>query len=515
MDARVVARFESTLPADDDHPYRTGPWRPNVTEWHVRDCDVIGDLPDDLAGVYLRNTENPLHPSLGRYHPFDGDGMLHAVEFGNGSAAYRNRFVRTAGFEAELAAGGPLWAGLAEPPNRSLRDGWGARTRMKDASSTDVVVHAGRALTSFYQCGDLYAHDPTTLEQHGAVRWNEWFPAEGVSAHSKVDPATGELFFFNYSTTAPFLHVGVVDGDGDVVHYTAIELPGPRLPHDLAFTENFAVLNDCPLFWDAELLARGIHAVRFHPDLPTRLGILPRRGGNDDIRWFEASPTYVLHWINAFEDGDEVVVDGFFERNPEATVDRAKPSSTPGRDSAERRMFRFLDATALDPVPYRWRLDLRTGLVKEEALSDTGSEFGTINGDRRGRRYGTCYSLVPEPGWFLFRGIRRTDVDTGRTAEYLAKPGVFVSEAAMAPRRGARAEDDGYVVTLTTDVNEDRSECLVFDAADLTAGPLARVQLPERICSGTHSTWWPTPPDPRVTGHRSVCGRHAPPVTLG
>ena len=61
----------------------------------------------------------------------------------------------------------------------------------------------------------------------------------------------------------------------------------------------------------------------------------------------------------------------------------------------------------------------------------------------------------------------------------------------MAPREGSSAEDDGYVVTFTTDMNRDRSECLVFDASDITAGPVARVRLPERISSGTHSTWWP------------------------
>jgi carotenoid cleavage dioxygenase len=492
VDARVIARFESTLPADDDHPYRTGVWRPNVTEWRVEDCSVTGELPADLNGVYLRNTENPLHPALGRYHPFDGDGMLHAIAFGNGTATYRNRFIRTAGLEAELAAGGPLWAGLAEPPSRSRRDGWGARTRMKDASSTDVVIHAGRALTSFYQCGDLYASDPRTLEQCGAVRWGGWFPREGVSAHPKVDPANDELLFFNYATREPYLNYGIVDASEELVHYTPIELPGPRLPHDMAFTENFAILNDCPLFWDADLLCRGVHAVRFHPDLPTRLGVLPRRGDGSDIRWFEATPTYVLHWINAFEDGDEVIVDGFFERNPEARSVPEAAATTAGRDETERRMFRFLDATALDPVPYRWRLDLRTGAVKEEVISDAVTEFGTISGDRLGRPYRFCYSLLPVPGWFLFRGIQRTDVGTGATDEYVVDDGVFVSEAQMAPRPAACAEDDGYVVTFSTDVNADRSECLVFDAADLAAGPIARVQLPERICAGTHSCWMPT-----------------------
>ncbi len=478
---RVVARYEPTLPADDDHRYRTGAWQPTFTEWSVTDCEVVGELPDDLDGVYLRNTENPLHPSIGRYHPFDGDGMVHAVEFGNGTANYRNRFVRTAGFEAELAAGGPLWAGLAEPPSRSIRaDGWGARTRMKDASSTDVVVHRGIALTSFYQCGDLYGLDPVTLEQLGPQRW-DGFPAEGVSAHPKVDEHTGELLFFNYSTTAPYLHYGVLDPDGTLGHYTPVELPGPRLPHDMAFTEHYAVLNDCPMFWDPDLLARGVHAVRFHPDLPTRIGILPRRGGGDEIRWFEAAPTYVLHWINAYEDGDEVVLDGYFQTNP-------APSSPPDA-SIEDRMFRFLDAAELGTRPYRWRLDLRTGTVTEGFLDDRTVEFGMINPRHLGRRHRHVYAMTNEPGWFLFNGIVATDVETGATQEYRFAPGEFASESPMAPRSGSTAEDDGYVVTFTTDVAHDRSECLVFDARSIADGPLARVRLPERISSGTHTYW--------------------------
>lgn len=481
MNARVVARYEPTLPPDDDHRYRTGAWQPTFTEWSVTDCEVEGDLPDDLDGVYLRNTENPLHPSIGRYHPFDGDGMVHAVEFGNGTANYRNRFVRTAGFEAELAAGGPLWAGLAEPPSRSVRDdGWGARRRMKDASSTDVVVHHGVALTSFYQCGDLYGLDPVTLEQLGPQRW-DGFPAEGVSAHPKVDEHTGELLFFNYSTSAPYLNYGVLDPDGTLAHYTPVELPGPRLPHDMAFTEHYAVLNDCPMFWDPDLLARGVHAVRFFPDIPTRIGILPRRGGGDEIRWFEAAPTYVLHWINAYEDGDEVVLDGYFQTNP-------APSSPPGA-SVEDRMFRFLDAAALGTRPYRWRLNLRTGAVDEGFLDDRTVEFGMVNPRHLGRRHRYVYAMTNEPDWFLFNGIVATDVDTGATQEYRFGPGEFASESPMAPRAGSTAEDDGYVVTFTTDVANDRSECLVFDARSIADGPLARVRLPERISSGTHTYW--------------------------
>ena len=230
--------YASTLPAGDSHPYRSGAWRPQVTEHTARNLAVEGEIPTGLNGVYLRNTENPLHESIGRYHPFDGDGMIHMMSFCDGEVEYRNRFVQTDGLRAEIDAGGALWAGLAEPPSRSLREGACARGRMKDASSTDIVVHAGVALSSFYQCGDLYRLDPRTLADLGKETWGGLFPAAGVSAHTKVDERTGELLFFNYQTTAPYLHYGVVSADRRLTHYVPVELPGARLPHDMAFTPN-------------------------------------------------------------------------------------------------------------------------------------------------------------------------------------------------------------------------------------------------------------------------------------
>ena len=83
------------------HPYLNGAWTPNYDEYTATDLEVIGEIPKDIDGVYVRNTENQLHEPIGHYHPFDGDGMLHAISFQNGKAEYRNRFVRTKGFVAE------------------------------------------------------------------------------------------------------------------------------------------------------------------------------------------------------------------------------------------------------------------------------------------------------------------------------------------------------------------------------------------------------------------------------
>ena len=482
----VVGKYLSTLPEDDDHPYRTGPWRPQTTEWDADDLQAVeGEIPHDLDGVYLRNTENPLHPALKFYHPFDGDGMVHVVGFRDGKAFYRNRFVRTDGFNAENEEGGPLWPGLAEPIQLAKRDyGWGARTLMKDASSTDVIVHRGRALTSHYQCGDMYRIDPFTGDTLGKEDFNGGFPFDwGVSAHPKVDDRTGELLFFTYSKEAPYMRYGVVDSANELVHFTDIPLPGPRLPHDMAFTENYAILNDFPLFWDPKLLQAGVHLPGFHRDMPSRFAVIPRRGGSEDIRWFEADPTFVLHWVNAYEDGDEIVLDGFFEGEP-------NPVDTLTGDKY-KKAFRYLALDGLQTNLHRWRFNLVTGETREERLSDATTEFGMINGGYAGGKYRYTYAATGKPGWFLFDGLVKHDLATGAEERFAFEDGVYGSETAMAPRVNSSAEDDGYLVTLTTDMNADASYCLVFDAARVADGPVCKLALPERISSGTHSTWAP------------------------
>jgi carotenoid cleavage dioxygenase len=410
--------------------------------------------------------------------------MLHAMRFRGGRADYRNRFVRTAGLAAENEAGGPLWAGILEPAARSLRDGWGARTRMKDASSTDVAMHNGRALTSFYQCGDLYAFDPETLEQLPNESWGGRFPVDwGISAHTKTDENTRELLVFNYAATAPYMHYGVVDANDELAHWIDVPLPGPRLPHDMAFTERYAILNDCPLFWDADFLAQGLNVPKWRPDLPTRFAIVPRRGQPEDIRWFEADPTYVLHWANAYEDGDEIVLDGYFQGDP---------MPDPGGETDRyKRAFRGIDTYRMQTRLHRWRFNLATGATKEETLSDRIMEFPTVNARYAGRQYRYSYNMTTAPGWFLFDGIVKVDLQTGAEERYAFGEGRFGSETPFAPRLGAVDEDDGYLVSFVTDMNDNSSECIVLDARDIAAGPIARVRMPERISSGTHACWSP------------------------
>ena len=72
----------------------------------------VGAIPRALPGSYLRNSSTPRSPPKGRYHWFDGDGMLQAVHLEDGRASFRNRWIRTRAFLAESEAGGALWSGV-------------------------------------------------------------------------------------------------------------------------------------------------------------------------------------------------------------------------------------------------------------------------------------------------------------------------------------------------------------------------------------------------------------------
>ncbi|ATW02915.1 apocarotenoid-15,15'-oxygenase [Sphingorhabdus sp. YGSMI21] len=464
----------------NDHPYRNGAWTPVFEELDTDALEIIGTIPADIDGLYVRNTENPVHDSIGRYHPFDGDGMIHTIRLRNGKAHYRNRFVRTEGFEAEQEEGGPLWVGIMGKPDDSKRRGWGAHGSVKDSSSTDVVVHAGAILSTFYQCGEGYRLDPETLETLGTA---DWVPEDGISAHPKVDEATGELLFFNYSTTAPYLHYGVVGPDNALKHFVSIELPGARLPHDMAFTENFAIFNDCPLYWKPELIERNLYIPAYHPDEPTRFGIIPRMGQPEDIKWFDAKPTYVLHWTNAYEKGDEVVLDGYFQNEP-------VPAPLTDFPAGYESMGASIDLHSFKPELHRWRFNLKTGETREETLfDDYPVEFGMINQQIAGKPYRYVYSVTGEPGWFLFNGLTKHDLETGEAEHLSFGEQRFGSEAPFIPRANPQSEDDGYLISFITDMAQDRSECIIIDAQDIAAGPVCTIILPHRISSGTHATW--------------------------
>jgi carotenoid cleavage dioxygenase len=475
------------IPDDEsvENPWLRGPWRPQGKEYAVTsdELQVIGQIPDDLDGIYVRNTHNQALMPIGIYHPFDGDGMLHAIRFRDGAAEYRNAFVRTTGFLAEQGAKQSLWPGIMQPEMYSRR-GWGSMGAMKDNAGTDVLAHAGKLYATMSQGSEPWCLSPTTLETLGPnTNWARLVP-EGMASHYKVDNETGDMIFFNFAEKPPYLNYGVVSKEDNLVHYVPIDLPGARWPHDIGMTKNYSILHDLPFFFDPELLAKGVRKGTFHHDVPARFGIIPRFGRSEDVKWFEAKPAWVMHLANCYEDGDWVIQDGCL------WPDLVKPPIGEEAHDVYAKIRRNVDATATGSHMYRWMFNMATGQVREFPIDDEVTEFPVISNDFVGRPYRYSYNATFLPGEWLLTGVKRYDSVTGNTTRTQFGPGRFGSEPAIARRLGAsEREDDGYGITFVTDMNEDRSEAVVFRLDDMEGDPVCRIILPERISVGTHACW--------------------------
>ena len=463
-----------------DIPALSGNNAPVREELTIERLEVEGELPADLNGLYVRNGPNAYYPPDWRYHAYDGDGMLHAVRFDRGQASYRNRWVRTEGLLEEQRAGHALWKGIKEPLRADRPD-----QPMKNTSNTDVKFHAGRLISMWYRSGMPYAVDPLTLDTLGTADYGG--ALDRISAHSRPDPRTGELLWFDYDTKPPYMRYGVIGPDRKSRHAIEVPLPGPRLPHDMAVTEHYTILHDFPLLLDEQAWKLGRYKVHFHPEMPTRFAVLPRYGQASDIRWFEAKPTYLLHVVNAWEEGDEVVMVGTPYRVYE---------DEHGRPDA-RRLERTIHYRQRDFWLYQWRFNLKTGRTTEGPIDDTlNSEFPVINMDYQGLRTRHSYHAVFPYGGreeVRFTGVAKVNHETGAFVHLSEGPGAFYNEPGFAPRDGSAFEDDGYVVTIAWNVAQQRSEVLVFDARDgeFGRGPIARVKLPQRVPNGFHATFVP------------------------
>lgn len=467
----LANRAEAVPPGWPESPFLEGNFFPVHEETTADDLKVTGTLPKELDGQFVRNGPNPQFAPTGNYHWFDGDGMLHAVRLRDGKASYRNRYVRTKGFEEEKKAGKALYSGLLDKPD--LKKVAAGEYPFKNAANTSLTFHAG-VLLAQWEGGEPHAVKVPSLDTVGAHTFGGKLK-HAWSAHPKIDPETGEMTGFGYDIKPPYVSFSVVSAKGELLRTTPVELKRPTMMHDFALTANYLIFPEQPETFDLKRAIAGKMPWHFDPKLPTRFGLVPRTG-KGETRWFTAEAGYFFHTLAAFEDGDAVLLYACrFARFPaELGFGDAVPDKTPNA-----------------PVLYRWRFDLKTGAVKEGAVDDVPTEFPRINESRLGRK--VRYGYLGEAAGDLFDGYRKFDLEKGTAERHRLGAGRFGGEAVFVPYPDAKAEDAGWLLALVFDKAADKSELLVLDARDFGAKPVARVHLPGRVPYGFHATWVPGP----------------------
>ena len=443
-----------------ENRYLVGNFAPVNDELSATDLPTEGAIPTELRGRLLRIGPNPIAPDPAAYHWFRGDGMIHAVELRDGKAvAYRNRWVRTDQAISLLGEDAiPCQPDDVFPAGSS-------------AANTHVVAHAGRILALVEVCLPTQVRpDLSTVGRYdfrGKLR-------SSMTAHPKMDPVTGEMLFFGYDPFGPpWLRYHVVHASGELVRSEDIDIQGPSMVHDFAITENHVVFFDLPVVFDFDLVGKQPFPAAWRPEYGARVGVMPRDGGNADVRWLDVELCYVFHALNAYDDGGGVVVD--VVRHPKMfDRDIYGPAEQP-------------------PTLDRWTIDLEGGRVTEERIDDRAQEFPRVDERVVGRRhrYGYTTHFGIDDAGIRLGGLVKHDLRTGADEARSFGRGIHASEGVFVPAAEDAGEDEGWVLTIVYDEGRDASQLLVLDATDFSRAPVATVHLPRRVPFGFHGSWVP------------------------
>lgn len=434
--------------------------------------EVPGGLPRELRGTFYRTGPNPQFAPLGTYHPFTGDGMVHAFGIRDGKLEYVNRWVRTGKFEIERRHGRSLYRGYAADPEQAALTG----DVPFDAANTNMVWHAG-SLLALYEISRPYELDPRTLETLGY--WGDEQNFRGkMTAHPRIDPKTGEMLFFNYDTGRPELTFHVCDRNGRVVRSERIALPYSCMIHDFFVTEDYVVFPVSPaILDDSWRFRRDAHAY-WDPRRGSSLCVLSRRG-ELSIQWIEIDNCMVFHPLNAFNTGSQITVD---------VVKYPSCPMMPDIDGNYTKGLEVLHKTAL----MRWTFDaVLGGGLRETEIDALPGEFPRIDDRFSGYRHRHGFMLNYNPKHGGTDTISHIDIGAGKICRYVAGEGITLSEPVFVPRTAQADEGDGFLITTRYDTARDESALEILDATDVERGPIAVAPLPFRFPFGFHAIWKP------------------------
>ena len=427
---------------DDASPYLAGNFGPVSEEVTAVDLNVVGTIPSELSGRFLRNGPNPREtPDMETHHWFFGEGMVHGIRIGDGKAQwYRNRYTGPAG---ELG------------PN------------------TNVIGHAGKTL-ALVESGPLPVELDDELNIVGPTDLGG-LPS-GFTAHPHRDPITGELHAVNYHwpDQVDKVHYVVVGADGVVSKSIPISAPTMPMIHDMALTQKYGAVFDLPVAVDFEMAMSGSpFPLRWFPDYNARVGLVPRSATTEeDVIWCEIDPCFAYHPMNSYDADDGSVVIDICEYDSMFDRDR----NGPFRDSAPRLA--------------RWTVDPTSQKVHRETLDEQIHEFPRVadSVSTLPYRFGYTAGGKPETSDWFYSTMKR-DMTTGATEVRSWGTHCEVGEPVFVARENAAAEDDGWVMVLVYDSDRDTTDFVILEATDITGDPVATIELPQRVPHGFHGNW--------------------------
>ena len=436
---------------------------------------IKGVIPANLTGTFFRNGPGRLKLDKDKFgHWFDGDGMLCAFTFQNGRVHFKNRFVRTPKYVKESQTGrieyrgfgtqrpGGILANILRPP--------------ANPANTNSVYHGG-LLLALNEGGKPYSLDPSNLHTYGEYTYDgELTPAMVFSAHGKIDPTSGD--YYNFGAGLDFGRSGAkakintyrVSAEGKMVSKGAIKLETFPFCHDFVITGRYGIYFINSIVTEGimdVILGRATIAdcISYKKDQPMQV-IVVDLATHEEVQRFVTDDGAIIHFGNAWQMGNELIVDGMYADNFDANEGLKDVTSIENFAGGKYR---------------RYFLNLNNGKIRWESVTDTESEFPTFNPLLVGRQNDLTFTACSvDNGHASFYNAIQSTNQAGDQNLVTLEPGYYGSEPLFALASDSNEEEDGYVLELIYNAFSHCTELHILEAADIK-NTIACVKLPHHI----------------------------------
>jgi beta,beta-carotene 9',10'-dioxygenase len=441
---------------------------------------VTGELPAWLSGTLFRN--GPALFEAGKVsfrHWFDGQAMLHRFAVADGAVTYTNRFIDSSSKRA-ADAGRIAYREFATDPCQRYFSRLFTQFRPPARGLTNAnvsIAPMAEGLVALTETPVAASFDPKTLATVGVAAYGDSLSGQVTTAHPHQNPRTGDLvnylLSFGRNSFYQVYRQSTTDMTRELV--TRIPVTRPGYMHSFAITENYAVLAEFPLTVNPlKLLLSGkpfIDNYRWNAQGNTRFLVIDTRDGS--LRGeYRTAPFFAFHHINAFEDGDKLVLDI-------CAYEDASVIDTLRLDELRK------EVSAKFAYPTRYEIDLTAGTVSSRRLADVPMELPRMHyGQHNGRPYRYAYGITGEAeGPVVASGLVKVDMETGESKEW-SQPRNYPGEPVFVPEPGAEAEDQGVVLSVILNAETGTSKLVVLDAQSFQE--LASATVPHAIPFGFH-----------------------------
>jgi beta,beta-carotene 9',10'-dioxygenase len=445
----------------------------------VDSLPVSGDVPAWLTGALVRVTPALLEVGGRRLgHWFDGLATLNRFGFADGRVSYGSRFIESRAYgdakQGEFKSGG-----FATDPCRSIFK------RVQQIFSPDAtdnpnvnLARIGERYIAMTETPLPIEFDPETLDTIGRVEYADRLKGQVTTAHPHHDRDRDELvnYIARFSRVSEYVLYGMPAGSAERRVIARMLVKEPAYMHAFGMSERYLILAEYPLRVNPLKLALSgrpfIENYTWRGDEPTRFQVFDRATG--ELRGtYETDAFFCFHHVNAFERGDELVLD-LCAYADSSIIDSLYLERDGVRGSIPPSELR------------RYTIDLTAGSVRSEPLTEGTLELPRIDYARRNTRdYSYAYFTGADTGW-LDRLVK-VDVRDGARTEWHAD-GCFPGEPVFVREPGTEAEDAGVVLSVVLDATAGHSFLLVLDAG--TFEEVARADAPHHIPFGFHGQYF-------------------------